>query len=221
MSKSVKKSKKCRLYKDGNAWCCVGPKFVNIEESASGFGMTPEAAYNDYLEDVAAMKAAKKLVKAAKKAKKEVKPAKKFLDAMRTQLRVWLIAGVTPTAILIKAKKFNLTMECPLGDDDVVDMLNDLCAAKDWLQEQSGKEKPKKSLVSKVLKAGGRNNWLKKVCDKAFKNGTKRAAVIKLALAKNDKLPTPLESTEVIDIVRVSWEQSHGQPNTKLPPKVK
>jgi len=65
-----KKSKKCRMFMDGGLWCCVGPKFVNIQESASGYGDTPEEAHTDYLADVAAMKAAKKLVKAAKKVKK-------------------------------------------------------------------------------------------------------------------------------------------------------
>lgn len=34
------------LFKDGNAWCAVGPNFVNLQESDAGFGDTPERAFN-------------------------------------------------------------------------------------------------------------------------------------------------------------------------------
>jgi hypothetical protein len=33
-----------RTFKDGNAWCAVFPDFVDLQESAAGFGDTPEAA---------------------------------------------------------------------------------------------------------------------------------------------------------------------------------
>ena len=33
-----------RVYKDGVAWCAVHPDFVNLQESAAGFGRTPTAA---------------------------------------------------------------------------------------------------------------------------------------------------------------------------------
>jgi len=35
---------KVRTFMDGNAWCAVHPDFVNLQESAAGFGDTPEAA---------------------------------------------------------------------------------------------------------------------------------------------------------------------------------
>jgi hypothetical protein len=35
---------KTRTYKDGSAWCAVRDDFVNLQESAAGFGDTPEAA---------------------------------------------------------------------------------------------------------------------------------------------------------------------------------
>lgn len=73
MSKVTKPSKKPRIFMDGNQWCCVGRKFKNIQESASGFGDTPEEAHTDYLADILAMKAAKKLAKAAKKVKSKAK----------------------------------------------------------------------------------------------------------------------------------------------------
>lgn len=33
-----------RIFKDGNEWCAVGPHFVNLQESDSGFGETPMIA---------------------------------------------------------------------------------------------------------------------------------------------------------------------------------
>ena len=33
-----------RVFRDGNAWCAVGPDFVNLQESPAGFGDTPDAA---------------------------------------------------------------------------------------------------------------------------------------------------------------------------------
>ncbi|MBL4909034.1 MAG: hypothetical protein JKX78_03585 [Alteromonadaceae bacterium] len=215
-----KTSKKCRLFKDGNSWCCVGPKFENIQESASGYGGTVEEAYNDYLADVIAMKAAKNLAKVAKKAKKvaakkDVKPAKKFLTIMSDHIRVSLIGGMTPAATIRKAKKFNLTMEVPLGDAHIMDILNELCAAKDWLDTSSmsgadkatvGNEKPAKTKKTKSDK-GSRNTRIHKKIVKAFKNGENRAGVLKLALTKNKKFNTPLPTAEVTDLVRVEWER--------------
>lgn len=32
------------LLKDGDAWCAVGPEFVNLQRSPAGFGDTPEEA---------------------------------------------------------------------------------------------------------------------------------------------------------------------------------
>jgi hypothetical protein len=32
------------LMKDGNAWCAVGPEFVDLVQSPAGFGETPQAA---------------------------------------------------------------------------------------------------------------------------------------------------------------------------------
>jgi len=36
-----------RTFKDGNMWCAVYPNFINLQESASGFGETPETARLD------------------------------------------------------------------------------------------------------------------------------------------------------------------------------
>lgn len=33
-----------RVFMDGNAWCAVYPDFTNLQESAAGFGDTPEKA---------------------------------------------------------------------------------------------------------------------------------------------------------------------------------
>lgn len=33
-----------RTFRDGNAWCCVHPDFINLQESPAGFGATPEEA---------------------------------------------------------------------------------------------------------------------------------------------------------------------------------
>ncbi len=35
---------KSRVFKDGNAYCAVLPDFINLQESAAGFGDTPEEA---------------------------------------------------------------------------------------------------------------------------------------------------------------------------------
>jgi hypothetical protein len=32
------------LFMDGDAWCAVGPDFVDLQQSPSGFGATPEEA---------------------------------------------------------------------------------------------------------------------------------------------------------------------------------
>lgn len=214
MSKS---SKKCRIFKDGNSWCCVGPKFKNLQESASGFGDTPEESYTDYQADVIAMKAAKKLAKAAKKAKKVV--SKKFKDIMSDSVRVLFIKGLTMGKVMEQSLRFNLTMECPLGNDDVSDIVSEIGAAKEWLGTtklcectkpckcKRAKPAKKKSLVSKILKAGGRNNYLNKVVRKAFGNGTNRAGVISMALTKNMKFNPPLQDSEVTNIVRIEWER--------------
>lgn len=37
-----------RTFMDGNAWCCVGPDFVNLQESPAGFGATREDAMADF-----------------------------------------------------------------------------------------------------------------------------------------------------------------------------
>lgn len=33
-----------RVFMDGDAWCAVFPDFINLQESPSGFGATPEEA---------------------------------------------------------------------------------------------------------------------------------------------------------------------------------
>lgn len=33
-----------RTFMDGNAWCAVGPDFINLQESPAGFGETRESA---------------------------------------------------------------------------------------------------------------------------------------------------------------------------------
>jgi hypothetical protein len=33
-----------RVFRDGDAWCAVGPDFTNLQESPAGFGPTPEDA---------------------------------------------------------------------------------------------------------------------------------------------------------------------------------
>lgn len=114
-------SKKCRVFKDGNSWCCVGPKFKNIQESASGFGHTPEEAYTDYLTDVTAMKAAKKLLKTAKKKKASDKGSR------NTRIHKCIVKGFKKGAnragvlnlALIKNKKFN----APLDTAEVTDLV--------------------------------------------------------------------------------------------------
>jgi hypothetical protein len=35
------------LYKDGDAWCAVGPTFVDLQQSVAGFGDTMIDAVND------------------------------------------------------------------------------------------------------------------------------------------------------------------------------
>jgi hypothetical protein len=35
------------VYRDGNAWCAVGPHFIDLMKSDAGFGDTPEAAVDD------------------------------------------------------------------------------------------------------------------------------------------------------------------------------
>lgn len=219
MSKS---SKKCRIYMDGNQWCCVGPKFKNIQESASGFGDTAEEAYNDYLTDVTAMKAAKKLLKQSRKeaAKGEVKPLKVFKDKladkkkkavskkskavpkkfaliMDTQVKVFFINGQTPKRVLENALKFNLTMECPLGNADVEAIVEELTNGP-WIDAPKQKKKSDK---------GSRNTRIHKAIVKGFKKGANRAGVLNLALIKNKKFNTPLDTAEVTDLVRVEWER--------------
>ncbi len=40
---------KIKVYKDGNAWCCIGLDFENLQESDNyAFGDTREEAINDY-----------------------------------------------------------------------------------------------------------------------------------------------------------------------------
>jgi hypothetical protein len=201
MSKS---SKKCRVYKDGNSWCCVGPKFKNIQESASGFGDTPEEAYNDYLADIIAMKAAKKLAKAAKKlksavSKKETAVSKKFVAILETQVKVFFISGLTPKKVLEKSLKFNLTMECPLGNALVKVIVSELSEGP-WLETLPTKTKKKSD-------KGSRNTRIHKCIVKAFKKGANRAGVINLALIKNGKFNTPLCQAEVTNLVRIEWER--------------
>jgi hypothetical protein len=36
-----------RVFKDGNAFCAVFPDFINLQESESGWGDSPEAARSD------------------------------------------------------------------------------------------------------------------------------------------------------------------------------
>jgi hypothetical protein len=36
-----------RFFRDGDAWCCVGPDFVSLAESPAGFGQTMEMAYQN------------------------------------------------------------------------------------------------------------------------------------------------------------------------------
>lgn len=36
-----------RVYKDGSAWCAVGPGFINLQESVAGFGDSPAAAVSE------------------------------------------------------------------------------------------------------------------------------------------------------------------------------
>lgn len=38
-----------RIFKDGDQWCCVGPGFINLQESPAGFGPTPQTAVEDLL----------------------------------------------------------------------------------------------------------------------------------------------------------------------------
>jgi hypothetical protein len=40
------------IYLDGNAWCAVGPGFINIQESHCGFGDTPVEAFAALARDV-------------------------------------------------------------------------------------------------------------------------------------------------------------------------
>lgn len=215
-----KKTKKCRIFRDGNSWCCVGPKFENLQESASGFGDTAEEAYNDYLADVTAMKAAKKLAKAAKKAKSVV--SKKFKTIMSDNVRVLFIKGLTPSKVMEQSLAFNLTMECPLGSPDVVDIVNELGAAKDWLDTSSmsgastklcectkpckckrKREKPAKKKSDK----GSRNTRIHKCVVSGFEKGLTRAQVITKALKKNSKFNTALCPAEVTNLVRIEWER--------------
>lgn len=220
-----KKSKKCRIFKDGNSWCCVGPKFVNIQESASGFGDTAEEAYNDYLTDVTAMKAAKKLLKQARKeaAKGQVKPLSEFKDKLKakkktaaskketvvskafvaileTQVKVFFISGLTPKKVLSKSLKFNLTMECPLANDHVELIVTELSDGP-WLETLPKTKNKKKS------DKGSRNTRIHKAIVKGFASGANRAGVLNLALIKNGKFNTPLHPSEVTDLVRVEWER--------------
>lgn len=39
-----------RVFRDGDAWCAVRSNFINLQESAAGFGSTPREAVS-YLED--------------------------------------------------------------------------------------------------------------------------------------------------------------------------
>jgi hypothetical protein len=195
-----KKTKKCRIFKDGNSWCCVGPKFKNIQESASGFGDTAEEAYNDYLTDVTAMKAAKKLLKSAKHAKKFEAQNNKVGTRNHTvteQAKVLFIKGLTSTQVKKALLAFNLTMECPLGNKEVNEIYTSVSKMKSWI------EHPKKKKSDKA----SRNTRIQKCIVKAFKNGANRAGVINLALIKNGKFKTPLCPAEVTNLVRIEWER--------------
>ena len=44
MNENTTKEIVIRVFRDGEAWCAVGPGFVNIQESACGFGSTPGIA---------------------------------------------------------------------------------------------------------------------------------------------------------------------------------
>lgn len=35
------------IFRDGNAWCAVGPHFTDLMQSSAGFGDTPQAAVAD------------------------------------------------------------------------------------------------------------------------------------------------------------------------------
>jgi hypothetical protein len=36
---------------DGNAWCCTGSGFINLQESVAGFGSKPCEAFDDYIKN--------------------------------------------------------------------------------------------------------------------------------------------------------------------------
>lgn len=38
-----------RIFRDGNAWGAIGPNFVDIQESPSGWGPTPREAYERFI----------------------------------------------------------------------------------------------------------------------------------------------------------------------------
>lgn len=194
-------TKKPRIFKDGNQWCCVGRKFVNIQESASGFGDTPEEAHTDYLADVAAMKAAKKLVKAAKKLKSSHKKTDAVGNRNNTiteHAKVCFIGGQTPSQVRKSAKAFNLTLDEPLKDVEVKNIVATVQKMKSWLKEVPT---PPKMDTTK------REEKLNRRIVKGFANGTNRNGVISLALIKNNKFKNPLPDGEVIDLVRVEWER--------------
>ncbi len=37
-----------RVFRDGDAWCAVGPEFEDIMQSPAGFGATPDEAVAEY-----------------------------------------------------------------------------------------------------------------------------------------------------------------------------
>ena len=64
-----------------------------------------------------------------------------------------------------------------------------------------------KTKKKKKSEKGSRNTRIHKKIVKAFKNGLPRAQTNTLALAKNAKFNTPLNTAEVTDLVRVEWER--------------
>jgi hypothetical protein len=37
-----------RIFRDGDAWCAVGPEFFDVQTSIAGFGHTPYKAFEDW-----------------------------------------------------------------------------------------------------------------------------------------------------------------------------
>lgn len=48
-AKIAREALNIRLSRDGNKWCITRRDFINLQESAAGFGDTPRAAYDNLL----------------------------------------------------------------------------------------------------------------------------------------------------------------------------